>query len=127
MIDNIKEYKQVNYAFDNEMKFDSSYSLADIPIKHPQLIVTISLRGGKKSRKILFSGITYIRHTRLSTIMINRKHIKHHTCKLISNEVNYSTVTGLHYTMHDVKAPFIIPDFTTIKIITDCFYINNEE
>ena len=46
-------YNHVNYIIDNELKFDSSNSLANNPVKDPPHIVTLSLIGGKKSRQAL--------------------------------------------------------------------------
>ena len=44
---NIK-YNQVNYSIDNELKFDSSNSLANDSVNDTLHIVTISLRGRKR-------------------------------------------------------------------------------
>ena len=50
MSTNIKS-NQVNDIIKNELEFDSINSLATNPVKGPLLIVTISLRDGKYSRK----------------------------------------------------------------------------
>ena len=47
LINNIKEYNQLNDAIDNKIKFDSNSSLGNIPMKETQPIVTISIIGGK--------------------------------------------------------------------------------
>ena len=49
MSNNIRSY-QVNYGIGNELNFDSSNSLFNIPVKDPLTIVAVSLRGGKNSR-----------------------------------------------------------------------------
>ena len=48
---------QVNDAVNNKLEFDSSNSLSNNPVKDPLPIVTVILRGGKKSRKILNSDL----------------------------------------------------------------------
>ena len=57
MINNLKT-NQVNDVVDNGLKFDSKNSLANNYVQDPLLIMTISLRGSKRSRKILNSGLT---------------------------------------------------------------------
>ena len=48
VINNIKS-NQVNYVIENEVKVDSTNSLANNPVKYTLHILTITLRGGKKS------------------------------------------------------------------------------
>ena len=50
MSTNIVEYNQLNYVVDEELEFYISISLANNPINGSLPIVTIRLRGGKKSR-----------------------------------------------------------------------------
>ena len=48
-ITNVKEYNKVNDVIDNELKFDSNYSLVNSLIKDSQPITTIIIGGVKKS------------------------------------------------------------------------------
>ena len=41
--------------------------------------------------------------------------------------MEYSTAAGLYCTMHDVKVPFCMSDFSIIKIIENCFHIDNNK
>ena len=49
VIYNVKYYNKVNDVIDNELKLDCNPSLSDSPVKYPQPIVTIRVRGFKKS------------------------------------------------------------------------------
>ena len=42
-----------------------------------------------------------------------------------SNKVEYSTATGMYCTMHDVKGPFNMQQFSSSMIIYNCFHANN--
>ena len=57
MCTNVKT-NQVNGIIDNELKFDSRNILDNNPVQNPLPILTINLRGGKKSRQTLNSGLT---------------------------------------------------------------------
>ena len=47
MSTNLVRYNQLNGVVENELKFDSSSSLANNTVKYPPPIVNVSLRGGK--------------------------------------------------------------------------------
>ena len=59
MSTNIKT-NQVNDVIENELKFYSSNSLSNNPSQDPLSIVNISLRGSKKFRQTLISGLTFL-------------------------------------------------------------------
>ena len=44
-----------------------------------------------------------------------------------SNKVEYSTAAGLYCTTHDIKVPFGMPEFSSIKIINHRFNSNNNK
>ena len=46
---------------------------------------------------------------------------------MCSNKVEYSKSAGLYCTTHDVKVPFLIPDFSISKIILHHFCADNDE
>ena len=87
---NIK-HNPVNDVIDNELKFDRSNSLANNPVKDTLHIVTIMLRGRKKSRQTLSSGLTFLWDSGATKIMIKCKHINPYKSKLSDNRVKYST------------------------------------
>ena len=49
---------KLNEEIDNKLKFDGSNSLANNPLKYQLQLVTIRLRGIKKSRQTLKWGIS---------------------------------------------------------------------
>ena len=57
MSTNLVGYNQLNGVVENELKFDSSSSLANNTVKYRLPIVNVSLRGGKNSRQTLKSGL----------------------------------------------------------------------
>ena len=76
MFSNVNKYNQVNDVIDTTLKFDSKPSLGDIPVKDPQQLVTIRLRGGKRSINTLGSDMTCLLDSIASSSMLKRKHIK---------------------------------------------------
>ena len=59
--------------------------------------------------------------------MIKRRQVKPYESKILSNKVELSTVTGPYCTTHEVKVPFFMLDFSSIKIIPHHFHIENNE
>ena len=57
--------------------------------------------------------------------MIKCKHINPYKSKIRSHKVKYSTAAGPYTTTHDMKAPFIMPEFSSSKIITHLFHVDN--
>ena len=124
---NVKYYNKLNDVVANELKFDINPSLADIPVKEPQPLVTIILIGGKKSRNTLLYGLTCLWHSRDSGSIIKRKNIKKYKSKLISNKAKYSTASGPYCITHYAKVPYIITEFSSRKIISHRLYADNKE
>ena len=56
---------------------------------------------------------------------INRKHINPYKSKIRSNKAEYSTASGPYRTTHDVKVPFIMPEFSRRNVITRHFHVVN--
>ena len=42
-----------------------------------------------------------------------------------SNKVEYITADGVYCTTHDIKVPFVMPEFSSITIINHRFYVDN--
>ena len=107
MSTNIKS-NQVNDIIKNELKFDSINSLATNPVKGPLLIVTISLRDGKYSRKNLNSCLTCLWDSGSTASMIKCKNINPYKSNLRANKFKYRTTYGKYKATHDVKVPLIV-------------------
>ena len=118
------DHIQVNDVIYNELKFDSSNSLSNNPVKDTLPIVTIILIGGKHYRNNLNSVITCLWDSRDTGSMINLKHINPYNPKLRSYKVDYIIYFGPYRTTHDVKVPFIMPDFPIRKTITHRVHID---
>ena len=43
-----------------------------------------------------------------------------------SNKVEHIAAAGMYFTMHDVKVPFSIPEFSHRKIIVHHFHVENK-
>ena len=50
--------------------------------------------------------------------MIKCKHINPFKSKIRANKVDYRTADDQNITTHDVNYPFIIPEFSSSKVIT---------
>ena len=87
-------------------------------------MVTISLRGVKKSRHTLKSGLTCLWDSGSTYIMIKRNNVNIYDPKLRDNTVDYSTAAGPYKTTHAVNVPFIMPYFSSTKIITHRFHFD---
>ena len=59
--------------------------------------------------------------------MIKRRQTKHYERKMRCNAVEYSTTTGLYCTTYDVKVPFCMLEFSSSKIISHHFHVDNDE
>ena len=125
MSNNIKN-NQVNSVIDNEMNFDSSNSIDNNPIKDTLTIVNIGLRGGKNYIQTLNSVITCLWDSGSTSIMIKHKHINTFKSKMRNNNVMYSMADGTYKTIHDVKVPFSMSEFSSRKITTQIFHVDNE-
>ena len=93
---------------DNELKFYGSNSLANNHINNPLPIMNIILRGGKKSRQVLNSGLTFLWDIGAIYSMIKRKLINNYKSKLRANRIKHSMGAVLYKNIHDVKIQFII-------------------
>ena len=118
---------QVDDVFDNELKFESSNSLANNHVQDLLPMVTIRIIVGNKYRHTLNSGITFLWEIGSNHRMIERKHINPYKSKLRANKVEYNTASGPYKTTHDAKVPFSMPQFSNRKIITHCFHIGNTQ
>ena len=118
---------QVNGVTKNELEFDSSNSIANIHIKDNKHIVTVSLRGGNKSRHTLKLSLTCLWNSEFTGIMIKCKHINYYKSKIRGNKVNCSTAAGSYTTTHDAKVPFSMLELSSRNIIIHCFHTYNEQ
>ena len=44
-----------------------------------------------------------------------------------SNKIEYSTAAGIYCMTHDVKVPFLMPEFSSSNIINHQFNVDNEK
>ena len=116
---------KVNDIIENELEFDSSNSLANNNVKYPLPIASKMLKGGKKSRQTLNSGLTLLWDSEATNRMVKRNHINPYNTKLMDNKDKYSTYDGWYKTTHDVKVTFRMSEFSFRKIITYCFHVDN--
>ena len=78
MNDNInKNENQHNDANEHELKFDNKFSVSR-RTKDPLLVVTVSLRGGRKQRVNIISVLTCLWDSEATYNMIKKKHTKHY-------------------------------------------------
>ena len=115
---------QVDDIIYNELKFDSSNSLANNPLKYPLSIFTVRLRGSEKYIRTLSSGLTFLWDSGDAYSMTNRKNINPYRSKIRYNNIKYIMADGQYRTTHDVQVPFIIPYFSRRKIITHIFQVD---
>ena len=59
--------------------------------------------------------------------MIKFKCINPYKYNIISNKVDYSLADIPYSTTHDIKPPFSMSEFSTRKIITNRFHVENAE
>ena len=109
---------KVNEIINNGLKFYSANNSVNNTVEHPFTIVTIRLRGSKKSKQTLKPGLICLWDSGATDIMLKFKHIKPYKSKLRSKTVEYSTDFGPYITTHGVKDPFSISEFSRIKTIT---------
>ena len=60
-------------------------------------------------------------------ITIKRRHTIPYELNMRSNKVIYSTSTWWYCTKHDVKVPFLMPEFSSRRIILHRFHVNKNE
>ena len=75
----------------------------------------------------MISGLICLWDSGATDSMINIKHTKYYEHNMRSNKVEYSTAAVLYCKTHGVKMNFFIPDFSSIKIIDDCFHVDDEK
>ena len=128
MTENLNKYKdQSNKAIDNESTFDNSSFILSSGTSDLLPVVTVYLRGEKKNREAVVSGLTCLWDSEATDSMIKRRHNKHYERRMRSNRVEYSTAASVYCTTHDVKVPFCIPEFSSSKIINHRFHVDNYE
>ena len=59
--------------------------------------------------------------------MIKIKHTRYYELNMRPNKVEYSIAAGVYCTTHDVKVPFCMPEFSSSKIINQCFNVNKDK
>ena len=83
---------KVNDIFYNELKFDSSNSLANNHVQYPLPMVTKRLRGVKISRQTSNSGLTCLLDSGYTYSMIKCRHFNAYKYTLRANKVGFYTV-----------------------------------
>ena len=127
MTDSIKKNEnQCNDAIENETKFDNTFILY-IRTKDPLLVVTVSLRVGKKKISMMVDGLTCLWNSGATESMIKIKHTKYYGRKKRSNKLEYSTAAGLCCKTHDNKVPFFMPELSSSRIIEHHFHVDNKK
>ena len=84
---NLVDHDQLNEVVDNELKFDSSSSLSNNPVKDALPIFTVSLIVVHKYRHTLNSGLTLLWYSGATDIMMNCKHLNPYQLKLKAKKV----------------------------------------
>ena len=114
---------QRNEAIENEPKFDNIFSSSSGTKDH-LTVVTVSLRGGKKHRATTVAGLTCLWDSGATNSMIKKRQTKYYERKMWSNKVESNIVSELYCTMHEIKVPFFMQDFSSSSIIEHRFHVN---
>ena len=75
----------------------------------------------------MISGLACMWDRGATDIMIKRKHTKHYERKMQYNKVECGTAAGLYCTIHGVKLPFCMLEFSIRKIIEHRFHVDNDK
>ena len=87
MTDNIKKNNnQRNDSIENNPKFYNTFILYR-STKYLLPVVTVSLRGGKKQRTTMVTGLACLWDSGSTNSMIKRKHTKHYERRMRYNKV----------------------------------------
>ena len=112
----------------HELKFSSTNKCSDDPQTNKDLspILLVNLRGGKKrNRDIRASNLVALIDGGATDSFILHKHAKKRRNKWKSVDDIYDTAGGDFAPTHKVKIDFSFPEFSTSKIITHEFRIDN--
>ena len=112
---NINKKIQCNDAIDYEPKFDNKFILSSGINRDPLTVVTVTLRGGKKNRANIISGLTWLCDSGYTYSTIKRRNTRLYERRIHSNKVKYSTSTGQHCTTHYAKVPFLCHIFLAAR------------
>ena len=127
MTNSIKNKDQYNDDKDYEPKFDNKFSLSSGSNRDILPVVTVALRGGKKNRSNVISGVTFLWDSVSIDIMINRIHTRPYEHIICSNKADYSNATDPYCSTQYSKVLFFIPEFSISKIILHHFHVANDE
>ena len=126
--ESLNNYKdQSNESINSQTTFDTINSNLSSGTSDPLSLVTVFIQRGKKHRATNISGLTCLWDSGDTNSMIKILHTKIYECNMRSNKVEYSTVTGVYFTTHDVKVPFCMPEFSSSKIINHCFHVDSNK
>ena len=114
---NINNKDQCNDTIEYEPKFDNTFSLSCGIKDPPPPVVTFRLWEGKKYRATIIYGLTCLWNSGATESTIKRKHTKLNERNMSSNKVEDSISIGPHCTTHDIKEPFSMSEFSSIKMI----------
>ena len=89
-------------------------------------LLTISLRGGKKHRATIISGLTRLWYSGANNIMIQSKYTITCECRIYFNKVEYSMDIGPYCTKKN-KVLFCMIDFSSRNIILHHFHVVNNK
>ena len=108
MTNNLRNKNQCNYAIAYEPIFHNIFSLSSDPPMDTLPVVNANLRGGKKNRATMNTSLVCLLDSRLTDIVIKRKHTGTYGIRMRSTKVGHSTAAGTHYRIHDVKFPYYV-------------------
>ena len=72
----------------------------------PLPVVAVNLRGGKKNRTTIISGLTCLWDRGATNCTIKRKRAKPYKIRIVYNKVEHTTSAGPFYTTHETEVPF---------------------
>ena len=118
---------QLNDSIYNEPTFDTNSFNSSSGTRNPLPVVNVTLRGGKKHIAMTVAGLKFLWGSGATNRMINKKQTKYYERNIRSNKVEYGTAADVYCTMHDVKVPFCMPDFSSSKIINHRFHVGKDK
>ena len=109
----------------DDLKFNSNKRMK---YTKPKLIpvTTANIRKGKKGRQLHAAGLSCLWDGGASHSMIRRTYVDKFRKDFRDNKITYDTAGGDYSTKHDVKINFTLPEFSSSKIITHRFHIDDD-
>ena len=111
------------YDVHNELKFSnqSDHFKLSIPA------TTVSVCEGKKSRGIHMAGLICLWDSGASDSMIKKLYVRKLLEKFRKNKQEYDTAAGIYTSNYEIKIDFMLAEFSTKKLITHRFHVNDKQ